>query len=120
MTSLEREYLIADNMFPVKSLSDSKKSIIRMTANLTESPVPVSTDDKALCSCCGDILVRLDSIKDLKTFAKVVADDIVIKVDKVNGDILGLLVLNKELDCDSINTLNEAFNESRRSNDRQL
>lgn len=118
MTSLEREHFIAANMFPVKSLSDSKKSIIKLTDTLTESPVSISADEQAADSCCGDLLVKLNSMKDLKTFAKAVADDIVIKVDKVNGDILGLLVLNKDLDRKSLEVLDEAFNESRRSSDR--
>lgn len=118
MTSLEREHFISGNMFPVKSLSDSKKSIISLTDALTESPISISADKQAADSCGGDLLVKLDSMKDLKTFAKAVADDIVIKVDKVNGDILGLLVLNKDLDRKSLEVLDEAFNESRRSSDR--
>ena len=118
MTSLEREHFIAANMFPVKSLSDSKKSIIKLTDTLTESPISISADEQAAESCCGDLLIKLNNMKDLKTFAKAVADDIVIKVDKVNGDILGLLVLNTELNRKSLEVLDEAFYESRRSHDR--
>jgi hypothetical protein len=118
MTSLGREHFIAANMFPVKSLSDSKKSIISLTDTLTESPISISADEQAADSCGGDLLAKLDSMRDLKSFAKAVADDIVIKVDKVNGDILGLLVLNKDLDRESLEVLDEAFYESRRSSDR--
>lgn len=109
MTTFEREYFVSNNMFPVKSLSDSKKRIIAMSDMLSESSLSIADSEQQEKACGGDFLVELNSIGDLKTFAKVMSDDIVIKVDKINGAILGLLVLNKEISEEDLEDLNKIF-----------